>query len=96
ARRIEGLENDKAAQQLEIVKLKARVKKLDKINMVKSSKLRRLKKPKILNIATAHDVSTRRRKRVVIRYPEEELPSDTPAETPKVKDKGKGILIEAL
>nr|GFC83100.1 hypothetical protein [Tanacetum cinerariifolium] len=38
------LENDKAAQQLEIVKLKARVKKLEKINMVKSSKLRRLKK----------------------------------------------------
>nr|GFC90310.1 hypothetical protein [Tanacetum cinerariifolium] len=34
----------KAAQQLEIVKLKARVKKLEKINKVKSSKLRRLKK----------------------------------------------------
>nr|GEV19738.1 retrotransposon protein, putative, Ty3-gypsy subclass [Tanacetum cinerariifolium] len=44
ARRVEGLENDKAAQQLEIVKLKARVKKLEKINMVKSFKLRRLKK----------------------------------------------------
>nr|GFD17901.1 hypothetical protein [Tanacetum cinerariifolium] len=72
ARRVEGLENDKAAQQLEIVKLKARVKKLENINMVKSSKLRR-------------------RKEVVIRDPEEELPS----ETPKVKDKGKGILIEA-
>nr|GEZ56383.1 hypothetical protein [Tanacetum cinerariifolium] len=41
---VEGLENDKAAQQLEIVTLKARVKKLEKINMVKSSKLRRLKK----------------------------------------------------
>nr|GEZ87574.1 hypothetical protein [Tanacetum cinerariifolium] len=36
--------NDKAAQQLEIVKLKARVKKLEKISKVKSSKLRRLKK----------------------------------------------------
>nr|GFB88584.1 hypothetical protein [Tanacetum cinerariifolium] len=44
ARRVEGLKNDKAAQQLEIVKLKARVKKLETINMVKSSKLRRLKK----------------------------------------------------
>nr|GFB02173.1 hypothetical protein [Tanacetum cinerariifolium] len=44
ARRVEGLENDKAAEQLEIVKLKAMVKKLEKINMVKSSKLRRLKK----------------------------------------------------
>nr|GFB51660.1 hypothetical protein [Tanacetum cinerariifolium] len=44
ALRVEGLENDKAAQQLEIVKLKARVKKLEKINKVKSSKLRWLKK----------------------------------------------------
>nr|GEU54954.1 hypothetical protein [Tanacetum cinerariifolium] len=178
ARRVEGLENDKAAQHLEIVKLKARVKKLEKINMVKSYKLRRLKKdegielvadqekdaevkgrhadnlaelynldqdhsskvlsmqeddtevqeaveivttaklmtevvttvatrvvaastlipavkPKILNIAAAPAVSTRRRKGVVIRDPEEELPSDTTTNTPKVKDKGKGILIEA-
>nr|GFD20130.1 hypothetical protein [Tanacetum cinerariifolium] len=39
SRRVEGLENDKAAQQLEIVKFKARVKKLEKINKVKSSKL---------------------------------------------------------
>nr|GEV65934.1 hypothetical protein [Tanacetum cinerariifolium] len=202
----EGLENDKAAQQLEIVKLKARVKKLEKINKVKSSKLRRLKKvrtsqcvessddvenvfnqrrmivdmdqdegielvtdqekdaevegrhadkqaeiynidldysskvlsmqeddtevleaveivttaklmtevvtaattqvvaasipipaakPKTLTITVAPAVSTRRRKGVVIRDPEEDLPSDTPAETPKVKDKGKGILIKA-
>nr|GEX58807.1 hypothetical protein [Tanacetum cinerariifolium] len=37
-------DNDKVAQQLEIVKLKARMKKLEKINKVKSSKLRRLKK----------------------------------------------------
>nr|GFD08178.1 hypothetical protein [Tanacetum cinerariifolium] len=37
-----------------------------------------------------------RRKGVVIRDPEEELSSDTPADTPKVKDKGKGILIDAL
>nr|GEX01031.1 hypothetical protein [Tanacetum cinerariifolium] len=179
ARRVEGLENDKAAQQLEIVKIKARVKKLEKINMVKSSKLRRLKKVgtsqrveslydmdnvfnqgriiadmdqdegielvadqekdakvegrhvqeaveivttaklmtkvvtaaatqavaastpihaakrKILNITAAPAVSTRRRKGVVIRDPKEELPSDTVAETLKVKDKGKGILIEA-
>nr|GFB14664.1 ribonuclease H-like domain-containing protein [Tanacetum cinerariifolium] len=182
ARRVEGLENDKAAQQLEIVKLKARVKKLKKINMVKSSKLRQLKKvgtsqrvkssddmenvfnqgriitdmdqdkgielvanqekdaevkgrhadkqaelynldqdhsskvlsmqeddteavaasipipaakPKILNIVAASAVSTKRRKGVVIRDPEEELPSNTLAKTPRVKDKGKGILIEA-
>nr|GEZ97087.1 hypothetical protein [Tanacetum cinerariifolium] len=206
ARRVKGLENDKAAWQMEIVKLKARVKKLEKNNKVKSSKLRRLKKvgtsqrvessddmenvfnqgrmiadmdmnegielvkdaevaesegrnvadhtekqaemynidldnsskvlsmqeddtevqeaveivttaklmtevitaaatqvstpipaakPKILNIAAAPTVSTRRRKGVVIRDPEEELSSDTLAETPKVKEKGKGILIEA-
>nr|GEW06487.1 hypothetical protein [Tanacetum cinerariifolium] len=37
---------------------------------------------------------TRRRKGVIIRDPEEELYSKTPAETPKLKDKGKGILIE--
>nr|GEU35710.1 hypothetical protein [Tanacetum cinerariifolium] len=104
--KVEGLENDKVAQQLEIVKLKARVKKLEKINKVKSSKLRRLKKvvaastpvpaakPKTFTITAAPAVSTKRRKGVVIRDPAEDLPSDTPDETPKVKDKGKGILIE--
>nr|GFB50478.1 hypothetical protein [Tanacetum cinerariifolium] len=167
---VDGLENAKAAQQLEIVKFKARVKKLEKINKVKSSKLRRLKKdegielvtdqekdaeveerhadkqaeiynidldhsskvlsmqeddtevqkaieiittaklmtevaaasipipavkPKTLTITAAPVVSTKKRKGVVIRDPEDELPSDTLAETPKVKDKGKGILIEA-
>nr|GFC29261.1 hypothetical protein [Tanacetum cinerariifolium] len=40
----EGLENANAAQQREIVQLKASVKKLEKLNKVKSSKLRRLKK----------------------------------------------------
>nr|GFD62497.1 hypothetical protein [Tanacetum cinerariifolium] len=49
---------------------------------------------KTLTITAAPVVSTRRRKGVVIRDPEEDLPSDTPAKTPKVKDKGKGILIE--
>nr|GFC45405.1 hypothetical protein [Tanacetum cinerariifolium] len=53
-------------------------------------------KPKTLTITAAPAVSTRRRKGVVIRDLEDELPSDTPDETPKVKDKGKGILIEAL
>nr|GFC79769.1 hypothetical protein [Tanacetum cinerariifolium] len=42
--KVEGLENANATQQLEIVKLKARVKKLENLNQVKSSKLRRLKK----------------------------------------------------
>nr|GFB95787.1 hypothetical protein [Tanacetum cinerariifolium] len=169
--RVEGLETANAAQQFEIIKLKARVKKLERLNKVKSSKLRRLKKvgtsqriessddvenvfnqgmmsvdmetdegvelvvdqeksaevegrhgdtqaeiynidldhsskvaaastpipaakPKVLKIAAALAVLTRRRKRVVIRDPKEELHTDTPAETPIVKDKGKGILIE--
>nr|GFC15861.1 hypothetical protein [Tanacetum cinerariifolium] len=174
---VEGLENDKAAQQLEIVKLKAGVKKLEKINKGRiivdmdqdegielvadqekdaeverrhadkqaeiyninldhSSKVLSMQeddtevqeaveivttaklmtevvtaaatqvaaasipipaaKPKTLNIIAAPTVSTRRIKGVVIRDPEEELHSDTPAETPKMKEKGKGILIEAL
>nr|GFA14243.1 putative ribonuclease H-like domain-containing protein [Tanacetum cinerariifolium] len=41
--RVEGLESANTAQQLEILKLKARVKKLERLNKVKSSKLRRLK-----------------------------------------------------
>nr|GEZ95748.1 hypothetical protein [Tanacetum cinerariifolium] len=40
------------------------------------------------------DAYTRRRKGVIIRDPEEELSLKTPVKTPKVKDKGKGILIE--
>nr|GEW49686.1 hypothetical protein [Tanacetum cinerariifolium] len=51
-------------------------------------------KPKVLKIAAAPAVSTRRKKGVVIRDPEEELHTDTLAETPTVKDKGKGFLIE--
>nr|GFC49084.1 hypothetical protein [Tanacetum cinerariifolium] len=42
--RVKGLESANTAQQLEIIKLKARVKKLERLNKVKSSKLRRLKK----------------------------------------------------
>nr|GFA13288.1 monodehydroascorbate reductase [Tanacetum cinerariifolium] len=42
--RVEGLESNNTAQKLEILKLKARVKKLERLNKVKSSKLRRLKK----------------------------------------------------
>nr|GEZ98921.1 hypothetical protein [Tanacetum cinerariifolium] len=42
--RVENLENDNAAQKLVIVKLKVRVKKLEKANIVKSSNLRRLRK----------------------------------------------------
>nr|GEU65867.1 uncharacterized mitochondrial protein AtMg00810-like [Tanacetum cinerariifolium] len=38
----------------------------------------------------------KRRKGVIIRYLKEELPLKTPVETPKVKGKGKGILVETL
>nr|GEX97054.1 hypothetical protein [Tanacetum cinerariifolium]GEX97056.1 hypothetical protein [Tanacetum cinerariifolium] len=52
-------------------------------------------KPKVLKIVPAAPaVSTRKRKEVVIRDPEEELHDDTPAETQSAKDKGKGILVE--
>nr|GEY05284.1 hypothetical protein [Tanacetum cinerariifolium] len=175
-RRVENLEHDKAAQNLEIIKLKARVKRLERVNKVKSSKLRRLRKvgaskriesfddmedvfnqgrmiddmdkdegielevdqvkdadiaetegrrvaeqvkkqaeiyhldldhpSKVLISAASATISaakpsipaatstvvvayTRRRKGVIIRDPEEELSSKTPAETPKLKDKGK-------
>nr|GEZ32642.1 hypothetical protein [Tanacetum cinerariifolium] len=189
---VKNLETDNAAQKLVIIKLKARVKKLEKANKIKSSKLRRLRNvgtsrrvessddlEDVFNqermfddmdmnegielvkdaevaesegrhaIAKQEDDSevqevvevvttaklitevtdatsqvsavsttipavsatvpaakpsipaayTRRRKGVIIRDPEEELSlktfAETPAETPKVKDKGKGIMIEA-
>nr|GEW28633.1 putative ribonuclease H-like domain-containing protein [Tanacetum cinerariifolium] len=44
ARRVEHLEHDKVAQDLEIIKLKTRVKKLERTNKVKTLKLRRLRK----------------------------------------------------
>nr|GEY20937.1 hypothetical protein [Tanacetum cinerariifolium] len=46
-RRVENLEQDKIAQALEITKLKRRVKKLERRNKLKVSKLRRLKKVRI-------------------------------------------------
>nr|GFD08723.1 hypothetical protein [Tanacetum cinerariifolium] len=42
--RVKGLESANTAQQLEILKLKARVKKLERLNKVKSYKLRHFKK----------------------------------------------------
>nr|GEV63227.1 ribonuclease H-like domain-containing protein [Tanacetum cinerariifolium] len=147
--------NDNAAQKLIIVKLKARVKKLEQANKIKFLKLRRLRKvrasrrvessddmddvfnqgrmiddmdiddgielvkdaeevvevvttakliTKVVTAAASATIPaaaptvvaayTRRRKRVIIRDPEEELSLKTPAEAPKVKDKGKGILVE--
>nr|GEU99471.1 calcineurin-like metallo-phosphoesterase superfamily protein [Tanacetum cinerariifolium] len=52
-------------------------------------------KPKGLKVVpAAPTVSTRKRKGVVIRDPEEELHDDTPAKTQSAKDKGKGIFVE--
>nr|GFD22054.1 hypothetical protein [Tanacetum cinerariifolium] len=44
SKRVKNLETNNAAQKLVIVKLKAMVKKLEKANQIKSSKLRRLRK----------------------------------------------------
>nr|GEW64768.1 synaptobrevin, longin-like domain protein [Tanacetum cinerariifolium] len=52
-RRVEHLEQDKIAQTLEIAKLKQQVKKLERRNKLKVSKLRRLKK-----VGTAQKVDT--------------------------------------
>nr|GEV69334.1 hypothetical protein [Tanacetum cinerariifolium] len=52
-KRVEHLEQDKIAQALEITKLKQRVKKLERRNKLKVSKLRRLKK-----VGTAKRVDT--------------------------------------
>nr|GEV67115.1 hypothetical protein [Tanacetum cinerariifolium] len=174
-RHVEHLEHDNVAQKLDIVKLKARVKRLEMANKVKSLKFRRLRKVGasrrvessddmddvlnqgrmiayldkgielvkdadiaetegrhaaaeqadkqaeiynleiwiILQSAASATISatkpnipaaaptvvaayTRRRKGVIIRDPEEKLSLKTPAETPKLKDKGKGILVESL
>nr|GEX68559.1 hypothetical protein [Tanacetum cinerariifolium] len=199
-RHVENLEHDNAAQKMEIIKLQARVKRLERANKVKSLKLRCLRKvgasrriessddmedvfnhgrmiddmdkdegielvkdvgdegielaemyhidldhsSKVLSmqkddskvqevvevvtttklitdvVTAASQVSTasatisaakpsirvaaptvvaaytKRRKGVIIRDPEEELSLKTPAETPKLKDKGKGILVETL
>nr|GFB06570.1 hypothetical protein [Tanacetum cinerariifolium] len=55
-------------------------------------------KPKTLKIAAAAPaISTRRRKRVVIRDPEEELHIDTPAETPTIiQDEDDDMFVEAI
>nr|GEX17458.1 hypothetical protein [Tanacetum cinerariifolium] len=56
-RRVENLEQDKIAQAPEITKLKQRVKKLDRKNKLKVSKLRRLKKVGTLqSVDTSHDI----------------------------------------
>nr|GFB95343.1 hypothetical protein [Tanacetum cinerariifolium] len=122
----------RAAQKLEIIKLKARVKRLEKANkdaniaetkgrhaaeqaekqteiyhldLDHSSKVLSMQEDdsevqEVLEVVTIAKLITDvvtvllKRKGVIIRYREEELSSKTSAETPKLKDKGKGILIE--
>nr|GEV90029.1 hypothetical protein [Tanacetum cinerariifolium] len=159
-RRVENLEHDNAAQKLEIIKLKARVKRLEKANKVKSSKLRRLRTvgasrriessddmedvfnqgrmiddmdkdegielvkdvdiaetegrhaaehaekqaqiynldldhfSKVLNVVTAASQVSTASATISAAKLKDELSSKTPLETPKVKDKGKGILVK--
>nr|GEU45122.1 hypothetical protein [Tanacetum cinerariifolium] len=48
-KRVEHLEHDKVAQNLEITKLKTRVKKLERANKIKTLKLRRLRKGRMID-----------------------------------------------
>nr|GEU62214.1 hypothetical protein [Tanacetum cinerariifolium] len=62
ARRVEHLEHDKMAQDLEIIKLKTRVKKLENTNKVKTLKLRRLRKEETEEVRdNADDAQVERR-----------------------------------
>nr|GFD30294.1 hypothetical protein [Tanacetum cinerariifolium] len=90
--RVKGLKTANTAQQLEILKLKARVKNtripaakpavVDVSTPISTAKPAAKPKVKVLKIVAANlVVSTRKRKGVVIRDPEEELHDDTPAET---------------
>nr|GFC08711.1 hypothetical protein [Tanacetum cinerariifolium] len=99
-KRVENLENDNAAQKLAEKQAEIYNLDLDHSSKVLSmqeddSKVQEVVEPSIpaaaLTVVAAY---TRKRKGVIIRDPEEELPLKTPAETPKVKDKGKGILVE--
>nr|GFD47934.1 hypothetical protein [Tanacetum cinerariifolium] len=52
-------------------------------------------KPRIRAAAPTVVATYTRRKGVIIRDLEEEVSLKTPAETPRLKDKGKGILVES-
>nr|GFA66359.1 hypothetical protein [Tanacetum cinerariifolium] len=130
-RRVESLENDKADQKLEIIKLKARVKKLEMANkrLRKVGASRRIESfddmedvfnqgrmiddmdndegieledgsevQEVVEVVTTAKLITdvvTVASQVSAANPKEELPLKTPAENPKVKDKGKGILVES-
>nr|GEX04365.1 putative reverse transcriptase, RNA-dependent DNA polymerase [Tanacetum cinerariifolium] len=95
----EGVEDDSEVQ--EVVEVVTTAKLITKVVTAAASQVSAASttilaaKPTIPAAApTVVAAYTRRRKEVIIRDPEEELPLKTPAETLKVKDKGKGILIE--
>nr|GEZ65228.1 hypothetical protein [Tanacetum cinerariifolium] len=100
-KRVENLENDNAAQKLEVVEVVTTAKLITDVVTAAASQVSAASvtisaaKPSIPAAAPIVVAAyTKRRKGVIIRDPEEELPLKTPAETPKVKDKGKGILVE--
>nr|GEY47571.1 hypothetical protein [Tanacetum cinerariifolium] len=100
-RRVKNLEHDKAAQKLEIIKLKARVKRLETTNKVKSSKLRHLKKVGTSQRIESFDDMEAADKQVEIYHLDLDHPfkvlsmqEDDSEVQEVVKDKGKGILIE--
>nr|GEY40998.1 hypothetical protein [Tanacetum cinerariifolium] len=101
--RVEGLENANAAQQLEIVKLKARGRNIVDMDQDEGIELvvdheKDAEVQKAVEVVTTAklitEVVTAAATQVVAANPEEELHTHTLAETPTVKDKGKGILIE--
>nr|GEW68614.1 hypothetical protein [Tanacetum cinerariifolium] len=100
--KVEALEQDKVAQTLEIIKLKERVKKLERKNKLKVSSgyycccyhycAAATITAAIITTATN---AARRRKGVVIRDPKETAtPSIIIHSEPKSKDKGKWIMVE--
>nr|GEW07658.1 hypothetical protein [Tanacetum cinerariifolium] len=103
-RRVEHQEHDKVPQDLEIIKLKTKVKKLERANKGRMiDELDRDEGVVLMSEKEAEEVkditvkvaipSTRQRRGVVIRDPEEESSIKTTTET-KSKDKGKGIMVE--
>nr|GEU95726.1 hypothetical protein [Tanacetum cinerariifolium] len=63
-RKVEALEQDKIAQALEIIKLKERVRRLEKKNKLKDSGLRRLKKQRVRKLEKKNKLKVSRLRRL--------------------------------
>nr|GFD04438.1 hypothetical protein [Tanacetum cinerariifolium] len=99
--RVEHLEHDNVAQRLEIVELNARVKKLEQTDKVKPSKLRRWRKVgasrQVESFDDMEDVFNQGRMNEdegIELVKDAEIAKFEGRQTPKVKDKGKGIMVE--